>query len=131
MVLLPMFIGIFVISKTPINEWFSLLSKFLAFNVVFYLTIYFTTSYKIDSEYLKYRSLIFFGKIKIESIQRIEVGKTLYAGMRPATARKGLIIYYDKYEEVYISPVDNEEVIDTLLKINPEIEVSYHAEKQK
>jgi len=80
---------------------------------------------------IRYRCLIFFGKVKIESIRRIEVGKNLYSGMRPATAMKGLIIYYDKYEEVYISPVDNEEVINALQKINPEIEVSYHNKKQK
>ena len=73
---------------------------------------------------------MFFGKVKVKSIRRIEVGKNLYSGMKPATAMKGLIIYYDKYEEVYISPIDNEEVVNALLKINPQIEVSYHNTKQ-
>ncbi|WP_409151312.1 PH domain-containing protein [Sphingobacterium sp. BS-2] len=130
-ILIPVFTGILAISKAPLSKYLTVLSTLVACILVFYLITYFTTSYKINSGYLRYRCLIFFGKVKIESIRRIEVGKNLYSGMRPATAMKGLIIYYDKYEEVYISPVDNEEVINALQKINPEIEVSYHNKKQK
>ncbi len=125
-----MFTGILAISKAPVSEYLTVLPTLVACVLVFYLITYFTTSYKIDSEYLRYRCLVFFGKVKVKSIRRIEVGKNLYSGMKPATAMKGLIIYYDKYEEVYISPIDNEEVVNALLKINPQIEVSYHNKKQ-
>lgn len=130
-ILIPVFTGILAISKAPLSEYLTVLPTLLACILVFYLITYFTTSYKIDSEYLRYRCLVFFGKVKVKSIRRIEVGKTLYSGMKPATAMKGLIIYYDKYEEVYISPIDNEEVVNVLLKINPQIEVSYHNKKSK
>ncbi|WP_313190842.1 PH domain-containing protein [Sphingobacterium sp.] len=129
-ILIPVFTGILAISKAPLSEYLTVLPTLLACILVFYLITYFTTSYKIDSEYLRYRCLVFFGKVKVKSIRRIEVGKTLYSGMKPATAMKGLIIYYDKYEEVYISPIDNEEVVNVLLKINPQIEVIYYNKKQ-
>ncbi len=125
-----MFTGILAISKAPLSKYLTVLPTLVACVLVFYLITYFTTSYKIDSEYLRYRCLVFFGKVKVKSIRRIEVGKNLYSGMKPGTAMKGLIIYYDKYEEVYISPIDNEEVVNALLKINPQIEVSYHNKKQ-
>ena len=130
-ILIPVITGILAISKAPVSEYLTVLPILVACVLVFYLITYFTTSYKIDSEYLRYRCLVFFGKVNVKSIRRIEVGKNLYSGMKPATAMKGLIIYYDKYEEVYISPIDNEEVVNVLLKINPYIEVSYHNKKQE
>ena len=130
-ILIPVITGILAISKAPVREYLTVLPFLVACVLVFYLITYFTTSYKIDSEFLRYRCLVFFGKVKVKSIRRIEVGKNLYSGMKPATAMKGLIIYYDKYEEVYISPIDNEEVVNVLLKINPQIEVSYHNKKQE
>ncbi len=130
-ILIPVITGILAISKAPVREYLTVLPILVACVLVFYLITYFTTSYKIDSEFLRYRCLVFFGKVKVKSIRRIEVGKNLYSGMKPATAMKGLIIYYDKYEEVYISPIDNEEVVNALLKINPQIEVSYHTKKQE
>ena len=130
-ILIPVITGLLAILKAPVIEYLTVLPILVACVLVFYLISYFTTSYKIDSEYLRYRCLVFFGKVNVKSIRRIEVGKNLYSGMRPATAMKGLIIYYDKYEEVYISPIDNEEVVNVLLKINPYIEVSYHNKKQE
>jgi hypothetical protein len=64
-----------------------------------------------------------FGKFSVSSIQKIAVNKTLWVGTRPATARNGVIIYYNKYDEIYFSPSDNEAFIKALLEINPEIEV--------
>jgi len=34
-----------------------------------------------------------------------------------------VIIYYNKYDEIYFSPADNEAFVVALLEINPEIEV--------
>jgi hypothetical protein len=47
----------------------------------------------------------------------------MYVGMKPAFARNGIIVRYNKYDEIYISPPDNNEFVEELLKINPEIEV--------
>ncbi|UIR56056.1 PH domain-containing protein [Sphingobacterium sp. SRCM116780] len=77
--------------------------------------------YIIEGDYFRYRAGIFRGKIAIANMHKIEVGKTLWVGFKPATARKGLIIHYKKYKEIYISPSSNEEFVKELLKLNPAI----------
>ena len=42
----------------------------------------------------------------------------MWAGLKPATATKGLIIRYNTYDEIYISPESNEAFIEDLKKIN-------------
>ena len=69
------------------------------------------------------RSSILFGKFSISSIHKIAVNQTLWVGTRPATVKNGVIIYYNKYDEIYFSPSDNEAFVAALLEINPEIEV--------
>ena len=58
------------------------------------------------------------GKIEIERIKEIIKGKSLWSGLKPATARNGLIIKYDKYEEIYISPEINETFVNKILELN-------------
>ena len=60
----------------------------------------------------------------IPEIREIAKGKTMYAGLKPATASKGLIIKFGKYDEIYISPATNELFVSEILKRNPEIVVS-------
>lgn len=79
--------------------------------------------YTIDSPYFSYRSGIFRGKIAISKIHKIVVGKTLWVGFKPAAARKGLIIHYNRYEEIYISPDGNDDFVNELLQYNPDIKI--------
>ena len=92
------------------------------FGILFW--IYFGTSYQLTNTLLKYRSGPMSGQIEIERIREIEVGKTLWVGLKPATARKGLIIKYDKYNEIYISPATNDLFIEHLLKLNKGIKIT-------
>lgn len=85
--------------------------------------IFFGTHYKLSPEYLKYRCGPFYGKIEISSISQILVNQTLYVGLKPATARNGLIIKYNKYDDIYISPDDNETFVTEILKFNSQIEI--------
>lgn len=85
---------------------------------------YFGTVYKIEENHLMYRSAFLRGKIAIQEIKEIQKGKTMWSVVKPAIARKGLIIKYGKYEEIYIAPESNDEMVADLLKINPEIKVS-------
>lgn len=64
------------------------------------------------------------GEIEISKIREIIKGKTIWTGVRPALATKGLIIKYNKYNEVYIAPENNDKVIEDLLKINEQIIIS-------
>ncbi|MCW2262306.1 MULTISPECIES: PH domain-containing protein [Sphingobacterium] len=79
--------------------------------------------YTIDTPYFSYRTCIFRGKIAIDKIHKIEIGKTLWVGFKPAAARKGLIIHYNKYEEIYISPDGNDNFVNELLQYNPAIKI--------
>ena len=95
----------------------------LAATTLMMIAFYTHTYYTIDGNELRWRSRILFGKFSVSSIQKIAVNKTLWVGTRPATARNGVIIYYNKYDEIYFSPSDNEAFVATLLEINPEIKV--------
>ncbi|AZQ57846.1 hypothetical protein EJ994_03145 [Maribacter sp. MJ134] len=101
-------------------------SLVLVFSVVgLLLWLYFGTNYELSkTDGLIYRSGPFNGKINTDRITEIIKGKTLWVGFRPATARKGLIIKYDNYNELYISPKTNETFITKILELNSGIKIS-------
>jgi hypothetical protein len=63
--------------------------------------------------------LIFTKKIPYSSIRKVEKQQGIYAGIKFSTAWKGLVVHYNKYDELLISP-DNEEIF--LEKINEQME---------
>lgn len=85
--------------------------------------IFFDTHYTITTHQLICKSGFIKKTIPISAIKEIEAGKTMWVGLKLALASKGLIIKYDTYEEVYISPKNQKAFIETLLKINPEIQI--------
>ncbi len=86
--------------------------------------LYFGTYYDLTEDHLRYRNGPFRGKIDLGRINGVVLGKTLWVGHRPATARKGLIIKYDKFDEIYISPESNELFVRKLLEFKPDVKVS-------
>jgi hypothetical protein len=88
------------------------------------LWIYIDTYYGIQDNYLIYRSAFLRGKIDILKIREIQLNKTLWSGIKPALSRNGLIIKFNKYDQVYIAPSDNEKMVNDLISINPNIQVS-------
>ena len=93
----------------------------------FMIWIYRKTSYEITAQELKYQFGPLVGKIKIDRIHTLEVNKTLWAGTnKPATALKGIVVKYNKYDEIYMSPSTNETFVEELLKVNPNIQVNLH-----
>jgi hypothetical protein len=87
--------------------------------------LYFGTSYELSKKNgLVYRSGPFNGKIRIDRIKEIVNGKTLWVGFKPATSRHGLIIKYDQYNEIYISPETNDRFIKKALELNPNIKIT-------
>ncbi|MBO3100070.1 PH domain-containing protein [Gelidibacter pelagius] len=86
--------------------------------------IYFDTVYKIEKNQLIYRSGFLRGRIEIPKIKEIVIGKTMWSGIKPAMTTKGLIIKFNNYDEVYIAPENNDELIADLLKLNPGIKIA-------
>jgi len=120
-VLLP--IVIFFLDKNTFTEKpFILLPLLSPLILIFW--IYFDTFYKIENNKLIYCSGFLRGKIEIQSIKQIIKGKTMWIGTKPALARRGLIIKFNKYDEIYIAPENNNEMIADLLKVNSEIKIT-------
>ncbi|TNF48518.1 MAG: hypothetical protein EP305_05280 [Bacteroidetes bacterium] len=82
-----------------------------------------TTYYDIKEDQLYCRSLFFKKKLPINSIRKVDVGNSLYAGMKMSLALKGIIIYFNKYDEIYISPENQDAFVQHLVKIHPQIEI--------
>ncbi len=105
------------------GEYWTLILILAVVGLLFWL--YFGTNYELTKENgLIYRSGPFNGKISVERITEIIKGKTLWVGFRPATSRKGLIVKYDKYNEIYISPKTNESFIKKILELNGQIKIT-------
>jgi hypothetical protein len=92
--------------------------------LILILWIYFDTFCKIEKNELIYRSGFLRGKIEIPNIKEILIGKTMWIGIKPALAINGLIIKFNKYDEIYIAPENNDRLISDLIKLNPEIKIT-------
>lgn len=127
-----LFIGLFILPATIfffnknvfIERPFALL--LLLTPVILIAWTYFGTFYKIAETTLFYRSGFLRGNIDIFTIKEIIRGKTMWTGIKPALAPKGLIVKFNRHDEVYIAPVDNDEIISDLLRINSDIKIVDH-----
>ncbi|MDD2982499.1 MAG: PH domain-containing protein [Crocinitomicaceae bacterium] len=91
--------------------------------VGFFLWINIATNYELTPTELKYKSGPFRGTIALGEIHEIRVGKTLWVGLKPATARNGLIIKYGKFNEIYISPETNDSFVEEIVKLNDQLKI--------
>lgn len=83
------------------------------------------TKYSIKEEILYFYSGPFRGKININTIRKIEhhSGLIVPVTYKPALNTKGLIVYYNSYDDIYISPSQEAIFLEELLRINPNIVV--------
>jgi energy-coupling factor transporter transmembrane protein EcfT len=93
----------------------------LTFLALLFISIYKTTYFSLDQHNLFCKSLIFKKEIPYSSIRKVEKQQGIYAGVKFSTAWKGIIVHYDKYDELLISP-ENEEFF--ISKIQERIEGS-------
>ena len=91
--------------------------------VVFMLWLWFDTRYYLDSAFVYFRSGPFRGKIRVSSIREVVMGATMWSGFKPALARNGVVVKYNRYDEIYFSPDDNETFATALLNLNPQIRI--------
>ncbi|MFD2891329.1 PH domain-containing protein [Flavobacterium chuncheonense] len=87
--------------------------------------IYFKTYYSVDNHLLLCKSGPFFSKIDIKTIKKIEHHKGIYVPViwKPALSHIGLIITYNNYDDIYISPENETLFLEKLLIINPNIQI--------
>lgn len=114
---------IFILDQnTFIEKPFILLPLLSPLIILFW--IYFDTYYKIENNQLIYHSGFLRGNIEIMYIKEIKKSKTMWSGLKPALAKNGLIIKFNTYDEIYIAPENNHELIADLLKVNSKINVT-------
>lgn len=89
---------------------------------LFMLWMWFTTYYILNEENLIIKYGPFKSTIPLQSINRVK--KTNNPLSSPALSLKRVEIHYDKYNSVFISPVDRDEFIALLCKRSPQIEYS-------
>lgn len=92
--------------------------------IILLLWICLGTNYKLTTQKLFYKSGPIRGSVSIDVIKEIIPNKTLWTGLKPATAQKGLIIKYNIFDEIYISPSSNKLFIEELIKLNPSIKIN-------
>lgn len=122
-----LFIGVILFqtfSSKAVNFEIIMTDILILLVIIFLLWLNFGTEYELTQTELKYKSGPIHGKIEMERIKEIVKGKSFWSGLKPATARKGLIIKYDKYEEIYISPKTNDTFILKILEYNKDIKIT-------
>ncbi|UKT62916.1 PH domain-containing protein [Pedobacter mucosus] len=92
--------------------------------IAFLLWVFFETKYQIDNNYISYKCGPIKGKIEINKIEEITVGQKIFVGFIPATGSNGLVIKYNRWDEIYISPNTNEDFIEAILKVNSSIKIN-------
>ena len=112
---IPLYISIFKSSQTTENI-IGIIT--IIASILLIIWIFHRTHYEIRNNNFKYRSGPIYGTIEISSITKIIKGKTMWVGLKPATAKNGLIIKYNNFNEIYISPETNELFISEVLKQN-------------
>lgn len=83
------------------------------------------TKYILNENKILYNSGPFRGSIAIESIRKIQhhSGIIVPVTFKPALNTKGLIIHYNNFDDIYISPKLENLFLEELLKVNPDIEI--------
>ena len=109
---------------TGLDKWNYITINMLLLVCGFLLWSYYGTYYELTQTHLKYNCGPVKGSIEVKKIREIVKGKTLWVGLKPATARKGLIIKYGKHDEIYISPETNDVFVSKIIELNETIKIT-------
>jgi len=113
----PIFLGITSIVE---GKWIGFIYFSFIIGVIIFISK--TTNYRIEGNELTVKCLwIINDRIEISKIRKIEKSNSILSS--PALSLDRIAVYYNKYDEVYISPKEKQDFIDALLEINPTIEV--------
>ncbi len=99
------------------DDFFILLTVILLQQLLF-LGVFRSTHYTFEPDTLLCRSLIFKRRIPYASIRKIEQHTSMYAGLKLSTSFRGILIHYNKYDELFISPAESDRFIALLKERN-------------
>ncbi|MFD2909612.1 PH domain-containing protein [Flavobacterium ardleyense] len=103
------------------NLWIPLTIIGLIFAFLVYSIL--NTLYIISGTTFSYQYGFFKKKIDIQIIRKIEYNNSIFVpvSLKLGWSHKGLIINYNQYNDVYISPKNRDQFVAELLKNNPNI----------
>ena len=94
--------------------------------IALFLWIWFDTYYFIKNSELFYKSGFIKGSVPVSAMHEIvRHSKGLHScSLKPALALKGLIIKYNRWDDMFVSPENAGQFIAELQAINPDIKVT-------
>jgi len=95
---------------------------FILIAIMSYLVwMWYDTYYMINGNQLLYKSALLKGSIDIRSIVEIAKNAKIYAGVKPSLSNKGVVITYNSWDDIFMSPKDIDRFINALKDVNPGI----------
>ena len=116
-------VGIVIISGGGNYSELTVLAVVWALQGTFFYLFLKTTFYTIDQEHLVCHIFGFKKRISISEIRRIEPQTGFYAGLKINTAWKGMVVTYGKWDEILISPAEEQLFLETINAKNPTLQV--------
>lgn len=114
--LLYSFIGLIEVVVNQSYESLLILYSISILLGIIFIVIQRSTSYEIrEKEVLICKMLFFKKQILIKNIRKIERANGLYVGWKMNTSWKCLVVHYNKYDELLISPEKEELFIESIL----------------
>lgn len=114
----PIFISLYSIIGGDYTGYFVLIGF-----IIFAVLLFKTTIYSIDENNLIVKSLFIVNqKIEISTIRKIEKSNSILSS--PALSLDRIVVKFNKYDEIYLSPKLKELFVEELLKVNPTIEIN-------
>jgi hypothetical protein len=96
----------------------------MLFTLIYLIWMWYDTSYLIDGNTLSYRSAFLKGVIEIDTITEVIKNRKLFSGKKPSLSNKGIIVRYNKYDDIYLSPKNIDEFIGALKTVNPNFKIT-------
>ena len=90
----------------------------------FVIWTWFDTYYVISNDQLFYKLAFIKGSVNINTIFEVVKNKASFSGVKPALSTKGIIVKYNRWDEIYISPLYIDQFIIELKKVNPSIKIT-------
>ncbi len=91
---------------------------------LFILSITLKTHYIFDPKTLICRSGFIKKQIEYSEIKKVTTNTTLFVGLKLSLSINGIVIHYGKYEEIFISPQEQEKFLEILKEKNPTISIN-------
>jgi hypothetical protein len=100
--------------------YFTLILQILI--LLFLIASALTTKFTLSSTELICETFYWKKRIQLDTIRKVEKQTSLFAGWKISTAYKGIIITYNKYDELLISPENEEKfLLEVTNRINKSI----------